>query len=410
MRRSGPAAIAGMVLVAWLSSEGAAQQAVFPALVLVRPIEPPVAPLPAEADSASVTRFSFIAYGDTRSLLDGTALQPDHSVVVDGMLARITALASTPFPVRFVVQSGDAVLNGTQGAQWNVSFSPVIERLMRDGNVPYFLAPGNHDVTNGLAGDPLRALGLHNTLTALSRLIPPEGSPRRLSGSATYAFGFGNLFAIAIDSNIASDPTQLAWVTDQLERLDRSRYKHVMAFFHHPLFSSGPHGGASPNPPVTPTATPAATAPAFDNVERQTAAMRSLYGPLFRKYHVRLSIGGHDHLYDHWVERYTEAGISYRRDDLVTGGGGAPIYTYRGEPEVQAYLSQGADRNVRVQHLMKPGATPAENPHHFVVIHVDGDRLLLEVIAAGAAEYAPYGGESRIDLNDPPESNLERTR
>ncbi len=59
---------------------------------------------------------------------------------------------------------------------------------------------------------------------------------------------------------------------------------------------------------------------------------------------------------------------------------------------------------------MKPGTTPAENPHHFVVIHVDGDRLSLEVIAAGAAEYAPYGGESRVDLDDPPESSLERAR
>ncbi len=246
MRRLGAGAVAGAILAAWLSIEGAAQQAAIPPLVPVRPIAPPAAVLPAEADSANVTRFSFIAYGDTRGLLDGTALQPDHSVVVDGMLARIAALASTPFPVRFVLQSGDAVLNGTQGAQWNVSFSPVIERLTRDGNVPYFLAAGNHDVTNGPAGDPLRALGLHNTLAAMSRLMPPEGSPRRLNGSATYAFGFGNLFAIAIDSNIASDPTQLAWVTDQLEQLDRSRYRHVIAFFHHPLFRRDLTAGRRP--------------------------------------------------------------------------------------------------------------------------------------------------------------------
>ena len=55
------------------------------------------------------------------------------------------------------------------------------------------------------AGDPQRALGLHNTLTAMSKLIPPEGSPRRLSGYPTYAFGYGNAFFIALDSNIASD-------------------------------------------------------------------------------------------------------------------------------------------------------------------------------------------------------------
>ena len=156
----------------------------------------------------------------------------------------------------------------------------------------------------------------------------------------------------------------------------------------------------SPAQAAAPTAPGAAPVPAVDNVERQTAAMRGLYAPLFRKHRVRLTITGHDHLYDHWVERYTEAGMPYRRDDLVTGGGGAPIYTYRGEPDVQAYLAEGADRNVRLQHLAKPGATTAENPHHFVVIQVDGDRLSLEVIAAGGAEYAPYAGGRQVDLDD----------
>ena len=64
--------------------------------------------------------------------------------------------------------------------------------------------------------------------------------------------------------------------------------------------------------------------------------------------------------------------MTYRRDDLVTGGGGAPIYTYRGEPAVEQYLAAGAPQNVRLQHLVRPGMTTAENPHHFVVIQVDG--------------------------------------
>jgi hypothetical protein len=382
-----------LLVGAVLSSGTAAQQPVPANLVTVRAIQPPETPLPSEADSARVSRFSFIAYGDTRSQVDGEALQPDHGVVVDAVLKKIRSLQTTPFPVRFILQSGDAVVRGTEGAQWNVSFSPLIEKLTGRGNMPYFFAVGNHDVTPNAAGDPARALGLHNTLAAMSRLIPPEGSPHRLNGYPTYGFGYGNLFAIAIDSNIASDVTQLAWVTDQLEHLDRSRYRHVVVFFHHPLFSSGPHGGVSPGLSAGPSTE--------DNVERQTAAMRSLYGPLFRRHHVRMTITGHDHLYDHWVERYSDAGISYRRDDLVTGGGGAPIYTYRGEPEMKAYLAAGADRNVRVQHLTKPGLTPADNPHHFVVVQVDGDRLRLEVIGTGASDYRPYRGQSRIELNDP---------
>ena len=128
--------------------------------------------------------------------------------------------------------------------------------------------------------------------------------------------------------------------------------------------------------------------------------MRNVYVPLFRRHHVRMIIAGHDHLYDHWVERYVDNGVAYRMDDLVSGGGGAPIYTYRGEPDLQAYVAAGADQKVRVEHLVKPGMTPEENPHHFVVIQVNGDRLSLEVIGTGPTTYAPYNGRSGIELND----------
>ena len=378
-----------------LTFPGAAQPQqplTFPPVVAVRPIEPPAVSLPAEVASARERRFSFIAYGDSRSVLggtDGKEINPNHKAVIDAMLAKIQTLKSTLFPVRFVLQTGDAVVDGRDGNAWNVSFTPLIDRLGREAGVPYFFTAGNHDVA--AAGDLARPLGLNNLLSANARLFPPEGSPRRLSGYPTYAFGYGHLFAIALDSNISADPLQLAWVTDQLEHLDRSRYRHVIAFFHHPPLSSGPHGGVAAG----------AAAQTFDdNVERATAGVRTLYIPLFRRFHVRLTLTGHDHLYDHWIERYSDAGVTYRRDDLVTGGGGAPVYVYRGEPEVRAYLAAGASQNVRLEHPMRPGATPQENPSHFVVIRVDGDRLSLEVVGARAAEYKPYKDRSGIDLSD----------
>ena len=100
---------------------------------------------------------------------------------------------------------------------WNVSYAPIITKLTQVGNLPYFFAVGNHDVSGMPVGDPGRAQGLENTLTALSNLIPPEGSPRRLRGYPTYAVGYGNVFVLAIDSNIAADPLQLSWVTAQLD-------------------------------------------------------------------------------------------------------------------------------------------------------------------------------------------------
>ena len=398
--------ISSTIAVFAVVAAGAAARQVTPppppaAWVAVNPIEAPATPLPSEVASAQVTRFKFIAYGDTRSSGapdvpgDGQILHPEHSRLVDRMIARINGARSTPFPIRFVLQSGDAVLRGQNGAMWNVSFTPIIEKLTQGANIPYFFSVGNHDVTGMPGGDPGRSLGLHNTLAAMSKLIPPEGSPRRLSGYPTYAFGFGNAFFVAFDSNIATDPIQLAWVTDQLEHLDRARFRHIVAFFHHPVFSSGPHGGAS----AAPVAGTGAKAP--DRVEPQTTAIRTLYMPLFRKHHVRLAITGHDHLFDHWVERYASDGVTYRIDQLVTGGGGAPHYAYVGEPDLRAYLAAGAAAGVSVEHLTKPGLIPDENPHHFVVIQVDGDRLSLEVIGTGATAYRPYGGaRSTIELSD----------
>ena len=71
----------------------------------VRAILPPAKPLPSEADSRGVSRFSFLAYGDTRGRRDGLEIQYEHSLIVDSMVARIKQLAATPYPVKFVARS-----------------------------------------------------------------------------------------------------------------------------------------------------------------------------------------------------------------------------------------------------------------------------------------------------------------
>lgn len=358
-------------LVPALASPGAAPQAQVPAEP-VRAITRATRPLPAEADSAGVTRFSFIAYGDTRGRQDGVAPQYEHGLVVDGILDAIKRLDATPAPVRFVLQSGDAVVNGRDPKQWNRSFVDLINRVTSGAGVPYFLAPGNHDVTGSadLAAAGRRE-GLKNYLDAMAQLIPPDGASRRLAGYPTYAFGYGSVFVIAIDSNIAADDTQFAWVSAQLDGLDRTRYPHVIAFFHHPPFSSGPHGGST--------------------VEAATLAVRSRYAPLFRRHHVRMTITGHEHLFEHWVERYTDASGPHRIDHVVTGGGGAPLYAYQGEPNLQDFIKAGAAEKVAMEHLVKPGPKPGDNPYHFMIVTVDGDDLRLDVVGVDwGRDFKPY--------------------
>ena len=346
----------------------ATQQAVEP----VRAIVAPRNPVPPEAASAAVSRFSFIVYGDTRGRRDGTHEQYEHSLIVDSMIATIKRLESGQFPVRFVLQTGDAVVNGRDARQWNKSFVDLINRITTEGGVPYFLAPGNHDVTGAPTPDaPMRQEGLRHYLAAVANLIPADGAPRRLNGYPTYAFGYGNAFFMALDSNITTDDKQFEWVKSQLEGLDRKRYRHVVAFFHHPPFSSGPHGGAI--------------------VEPASATLRARYMPLFRRHHVAILFSGHEHLFEHWVERYEHDGNKYRLDHIITGGGGAPLYPYRGEPDLREYLRTNAAEKVTLDHLVRPGMEPGNNPYHFLRVEVEGDRIRLEIIGVDWGRgFQPY--------------------
>jgi hypothetical protein len=261
------------------------------------------------------------------------------------------------------------VVNGSDVLQLNKSFLDVASRLIRDGNIPYFMAAGNHDVTNGATVDaPGRAEGLKNFLDLNAALIPAERTPRRLAGFPTYAFGYGNTFFLALDSNIAADDTQFAWVKGQLEGLNRSRYVNVVVYFHHPVFSSGPHGGIV--------------------VEPSTAVLRTKYMPLFNTHHVNALFAGHEHLFEHWVERYEDASGAHRMDLVVTGGGGAPPYSYLGEPETRTF---NLANHASMEHVVKPGMEPGDNPYHFVIVRVDGNRLAMEVVGVDwGRTFRPY--------------------
>ena len=352
----------------------------------VASLVPPRTPFPSEGATAGTTRFSFIMYGDTRGRHDGSQVQAEHQLVIESMLSTIKKAASTPDPIRFVVQSGDAIQDGSVAAQLNVSYAPLINRLMREGDVSYFLAVGNHDVGNSVnLTDARRVSGLRNYFAANANLIPAEGSPRRLAGYPTYAFGYGNTYFISVDSDIPDDTTQLAWMRSQLAGIDRHRYTNVAVFFHHPPFSSGPHGGAK--------------------LERQAASIRAKWMPLFHQYHVRLLLTGHEHLFEHWVERYTDASGAHRIDEIVSGGGGAPLYAYTGEPDVHPFIAENAPLKVSLEHLAKPSSDPGANPFHFVVVHVDGDRFNIEVVGVDWGKgFAPYRS-STASLSDPKPDN-----
>lgn len=372
--------IAALLLLA-TSIPGLAQAAAQPAPEeKVRAVKAPKNPIPPEDKTAGTTKFSFVVYGDTRGRRDGRELQYDHSMIVQSIVERTAKLAGTDYPIKFVLQSGDAVVNGRIAQQLNVSFVDLINRLTTEAGLPYFLAPGNHDVTSYSKIDhPERLKGLQNFYDMNANLIPGEGSPRRLAGYPVFSFGYGNSFFIALDTNIAGDEKQFDWVSKQLEGLDRKRFTNVFVYGHHPFFSSGPHGGS--------------------HAEESTKIMREKYSPLFRKHHVRVYFCGHEHFFEHWVENYESDGKKYRMDQVLTGGGGAPLYAYTGDPDIQPYVRQFANEKVSLERIAKPGATPGENAYHYVLVKVDGEKISMEVIGMDwGSTFTPYRS-NKVDMN-----------
>jgi 3',5'-cyclic AMP phosphodiesterase CpdA len=373
--------IRSMLGIALMVGTAAVQAADPPKPPAVNAIAPPRYPLPAEELSVGITNFSFLVYGDTRGRRDGKELQYEHSLIIDSMLETIQRMRRTSFPVRFALHTGDHVVNDRSASHWNTSFVGLINRLSTDGGIPCFLAPGNHDIIGAKAADePKRKESLTNYLWAASNLIPPPGSPRRLSKYGAYSFGYGNSFFLTFESNIASDEKQFQWIADQLKALDRTRYPNVFAFFHHPPFSSGPNAAAG---------------------EPTTLELRTRYLPLFRTNHLAALFCGHEHLFEHWVEKYEQSGKRYRLDHIISGGGGAPLHGYRGEPDTSSYVKTNSAEKVTLDHIVIPGLNPGNNPYHYVIVYVDGTEIRFEVIGIDwGKDFQPYRAP-RTELTRP---------
>jgi hypothetical protein len=185
---------------------------------------------------------------------------------------------------------------------------------------------------------------------------------------------------IGFDANIAGDQKQFEWVKSQLEGVDQRRYVNVIVFCHQAPFSSGPHGGPEVEPP--------------------TVELRIKYMPLFRAHHVRAVFSGHEHLFEHWVEHYTDASGRHRMDLIVSGGGGAPIYTYTGEPKLEEYLKANEGSKVELKHLVKPSVDAGLNPYHYLLVRVDGENLDMQVISVDWGKgFEPYRSD-KVALKD----------
>ena len=219
-------------------------------------------------DDTSHAPFTFVVYGDNRT--DG----PAHERVVH-------ALAAESFD--FLVHTGDFVIEGDDDAAWQAFFD-IEEPVLRDHCL--FACVGNHELFND------REAAHFERYFGPSAPVSPTAPPPPVYG--TFRWGRARFFLLNAFTNWADGPER-AWLTDVLTRTDQEAGVDLrVAVMHQGPYSAGPHGG-------------------------NRAILASHVDELLAAHHVDLVLAGHDHIY----ERGEAKGLKY----VVTGGGGAPLYT-----------------------------------------------------------------------------------
>jgi hypothetical protein len=170
------------------------------------------------------------------------------------------------FPFEFVIMVGDNMY-GSERPQDYVRKFELPYKPMLDAKVQFFASLGNHDDPN-------------------QRFYKPFN----MNGERYYTFKFGNpsVRFYALDSNYMTRD-QLEWLEKELANSD-SPWK--IAFFHHPLYSSGGRHGSEVD-------------------------LREQLEPLFLKHGVHVVFAGHEHFYERLKP---QKGVHY-----FTAGGSAKL-------------------------------------------------------------------------------------
>jgi len=185
--------------------------------------------LPVRADSV---KFGVI--GDS-----GTGGSAQYQIG-EGLVA-----ARSHFPFEFVIMLGDNMYGSERPQDFEQKFTRPYKPLL-DAKVEFYAALGNHDDPN-------------------QRYFKPFN----MNGERHYTFKKGPVRFFVLDSNYLDKP-QLAWFERELAA---SNEKWKIAYFHHPLYSSGARHGSEVD-------------------------LRILLEPLFLKYGVSIVFAGHEHFYE----------------------------------------------------------------------------------------------------------------
>lgn len=255
------------------------------------PLEEVVEALPLGPDTVRVA-----VIGDT-----GTGGRAQHEV------AAAMARARERFPFEFVLMLGDNLYGWERPQDYRRKFEEPYAALLEAG-VDFHASLGNHDDPNQRFYEPFH-----------------------MGGERYYSFRRGPARFFALDSNYM-DERQLAWLERELEGSDEP---WKIAFFHHPLYSSGAKHGSELD-------------------------LREELEPLLREHGVDVVFAGHEHFYERIVPQH---GIHH-----FTSGAAAK-------------LRRG---NLRPSELTVRGL---DSDYSFLLLEIDGDHLYYEAIARSGVRF-----------------------
>jgi 3',5'-cyclic AMP phosphodiesterase CpdA len=216
-------------------------------------------------------------------------------------IARQMAAWRTRFPFELVIMTGDNLYGSERASDYRKKFEIPYKALL-DAGVKFYASLGNHDDVE-------------------QRMYKNFN----MNGRKYYSFRpKAGVRFFALDTNYV-DQNQVAWLEKELAA-SGSDWK--IAFFHHPLYSSGAtHGSAD--------------------------LQRGLLEPVFMKHGVNVAIMGHEHFYERLKP---QKGIAY----FILGSSAKLRKGDLRKTEMTAY---GNDRN-----------------YAFMLVEIDGDELYYQAI------------------------------
>lgn len=205
------------------------------------------------------------------------------------------------FPYEFAIMLGDNIYGSERPQDFAQKFERPYKPLL-DANIPFYASLGNHDDPN-------------------QRYYKPFG----MGGQRFYTYQKNDVRFFALDSNYM-DKDQQAWLERELKD---STAKWKIAYFHHPLYSSGAAHGSEID-------------------------LRTIIEPLFIKYGVNVVFAGHEHFYERIKP---QKGIAY-----FTAGGSAKLRS--GDIQKTPLTAKGFDTE-----------------QSFMVVEIDGDVMRFQTIS-----------------------------